>query len=127
VISAEEIAAKVAACEPLLSREKYKQGISLWPCKRCGGVTEHKKVKGCEVCLECGFKMGHPHKDELTAKQRAYREAHKDELTAKQRAYYEAHKDELRARQREANRRYQQRKREKLQKLLANSQMEAVA
>ena len=48
--------------------------------------------------------MGSPHrskiKDEIAAKQRAYREANKDEIAAKQRAYYEANKDELAAKQR---------------------------
>lgn len=64
------------------------------------------------VCCECGSPLpGSIPKD-------------RDELSAKQRAYYVAHRDELRVRQREANRRWLQRKREKLQKLAENSRME---
>jgi hypothetical protein len=119
---------------------QFKNG---WYCKRCDCLTEHAKTAKGLVCCECGCVLGQgngadevnakkrayreAHKDEVSAKQRAYREAHKDEVSAKQRAYREAHKDEVRARQREANRRYLQRKRERLQRLIESLEVGTAA
>ena len=29
-----------------------------WPCSKCGCVTEHREVKGRQVCLDCGSRLG---------------------------------------------------------------------
>jgi hypothetical protein len=104
---------------------QFKNG---WYCKRCDCLTEHAKTAKGLVCCECGCVLGQGNgADEVNAKKRAYREAHKDEVSAKQRAYREAHKDEVRARQREANRRYLQRKRERLQRLIESLEVGTAA
>src|SRR4030042_865902 len=75
--------------------------INGWFCPKCDCVTEHVEVKGNLRCSECGFaKPINKHKDEVSAKKRAYYEAHKDEVSAKKRAWREAHKDEVSAKKR---------------------------
>ncbi len=43
-----------------------------WFCKKCGRVTEHEKVEGREVCLECGYKMGLDRAADVKARKKAY-------------------------------------------------------
>jgi hypothetical protein len=31
-----------------------------WLCPKCDRLTEHKEVRGQQVCLECGFALGKP-------------------------------------------------------------------
>lgn len=28
-----------------------------WPCRECGRITEHKHLKGVEVCVVCGHPL----------------------------------------------------------------------
>ena len=87
-----------------------------WFCTVCACVTEHKEVEGQQVCLACGFKMGQ--------QQKAYYKANRAKLSVQKKAYYKANRAKLRISQRDANRRYQQRKHEKLQRVLDATQME---
>ena len=41
-----------------------------WPCKQCGRLTEHKKVRDVQVCLVCGAPMREV--PDVKAKQREY-------------------------------------------------------
>ena len=62
--------------------------INGWFCPKCDCVTEHVEVKENLRCSECGFaKPINKHKDEVSAKKRAWREAHKDEVNECQRDY----------------------------------------
>ena len=67
-----------------------------WFCKQCDCLTEHKKVRDREICLECGFAMGDPskeknslakNKEKLTAQKRDYRVKNKEKITAQQREW----------------------------------------
>jgi len=87
-----------------------------WFCKQCNCLTEHKKMKNDqEVCLICGFRMGKPVKEKLTAQQRNYylknkekirnyqrncRLKNKEKLTAQKRNYRLKNKEKLTAQQR---------------------------
>ncbi len=99
---------------------KFKNG---WPCPQCGCMTEHQKVRGQEVCLECGHKLGKPvgeyfARPEVKAKKREY--FARPEVKAKQREY--AARPEVKAKKREYKRKKQL---EKLKAKLAKLRMEA--
>ena len=99
-----------------------------WFCQQCDRVTEHKKVRDREICLECGFAMGDPskeknrlvkNKEKLTAQQRDYRVKNKEKLTAQKRDYYVKNKEKIKSYQREWVRR------RRLEKKLEALKMEA--
>ena len=91
---------------PVESKIKFRNG---WHCKQCGRMTEHVETPKGLVCCGCGSVLGKgKDKDELAKKQRDYRLVHKDKIRAIQR-------------------RYLQRKREKLLHILESSKMEAKA
>jgi ribosomal protein S27AE len=119
-----------------------------WYCPKCGCMTEHKKVKGRQVCLECGFagpkygqrpdvkakKREYGQRPDVKAKQREYFQ--RPEVKAKQREYGQrpdvkakkreyGQRPDVKAKKREISRRYLQRKKAKLEKLLENSKTEA--
>jgi len=99
VISAEEMAVKVAACEPILTAEQYKRGVSLWHCKRCNGVTEHVYVQGDLECTVCGFSKRKA--KDVKAKQREYFQ--RPDVKAKKREY--SQRPDVKAKQREYSQR----------------------
>jgi len=70
-------------------KARQKPFVNGWFCKRCGATTEHKHVKGQEICLECGESLGKPQsyfqRADVKAKQRAY--SQRADVKAKQRAY----------------------------------------
>src|SRR3972149_5515914 len=89
------MAVKVAACEPILTAEQYKRGVSLWHCKRCNGVTEHVYVQGDLECTVCGFSKRKA--KDVKAKQREYFQ--RPDVKAKKREYFQ--RPDVKAKQRE--------------------------
>jgi hypothetical protein len=71
-----------------------------WPCRQCGILTEHKKVRGVQVCMVCGTPMREP--CDVKAKQRAYNQ--RPDVKAKQRAYRQ--RPDVKAKQRAYQRQY---------------------
>ena len=43
-----------------------------WFCKVCGCVTEHRKVNGKEVCVDCGSALGSSQRPDVKERKKAY-------------------------------------------------------
>lgn len=58
----------------------YSRFINGFFCKKCDRVTEHKKVKSTQICLECGFVLGKNQEQlaaDVKAKKREWRRQRK--------------------------------------------------
>ena len=64
-------------------KQFFKNG---WFCKQCDCLTEHEEVKGQQVCVECGLKIGQAYfqRADVKAKQRESQRQHRiEKLEAK--------------------------------------------
>jgi hypothetical protein len=94
-------------------------------CSVCGQLTEHVKVANEWVCVDHvdvkEKKRAYYQRPDVKEKKRAYRQ--RPDVKEKKRAYRQ--RPDVKEKKREANRRYLQRRQEKLRRILEDSQMDS--
>jgi ribosomal protein S27AE len=89
-----------------------------WSCPQCDCMTEHREVKGRQVCLKCGYALG-SQRPEVKERQKAY--SQRPEVKEQKKAY--SQRPEVKEQKKKIRRQHRIEKLEKKLQSLKNSEV----